>query len=209
MADLESITARLICVERKNRRLHVAVWVTIALVLLLGANLVWAGLRLGRYAEIRADRLLAEQTETDHLSVGSADRSQPAKDIDLAQALGSDGGVSTQRFTIYVPSKDRNGKEINDQRKWVVEAVRLLSEINGGSTATPPVEGGWLNDQGELVWEKSVLVYSFIRPDEFKKTLPRLREFLHRLGRETNQGEVAIEFEGRFYRIQTFDPRRG
>jgi len=28
---------------------------------------------------------------------------------------------------------------------------------------------------------------------------------LHRLGRETQQGEVAVEFDGRFYRITSFD----
>jgi len=26
------------------------------------------------------------------------------------------------------------------------------------------------------------------------------------MGRETNQGEVAFEFDGRFYRIRQFDP---
>ncbi|HZU37332.1 MAG TPA: hypothetical protein VFA18_15520 [Gemmataceae bacterium] len=36
-------------------------------------------------------------------------------------------------------------------------------------------------------------------------SLPRLREFLHRMGRETNQGEIAFEFDGRFYRIRNFD----
>jgi hypothetical protein len=80
-----------------------------------------------------------------------------------------------------------------------------LSEINGGATAMPPVEGGWLNDQGEIIWENPVLVYSFIRPDPFLSSLPRLREFLHRMGRETNQGEIAFEFDGRFYRIRNFD----
>jgi len=39
----------------------------------------------------------------------------------------------------------------------------------------------------------------------FLQNLPRLREFLHRMGRETNQGEVAFEFAGRFYRIRMFD----
>jgi hypothetical protein len=29
--------------------------------------------------------------------------------------------------------------------------------------------------------------------------------FLHRMGRETNQGEIAFEFDGRFYRIRNFD----
>jgi hypothetical protein len=131
---------------------------------------------------------------------------QGGQEVDLASALGSDGGVSAQCFTAYIPNKDRHGQEIGNQRKWVLEAIRLLSEVNGGATAMPPVEGGWLNDQGEIIWENPVLVYSFIRPEPFVQGLPRLREFLHRMGRETNQGEVAFEFDGRFYRIRSFDP---
>lgn len=130
------------------------------------------------------------------------------QEIDLAAALGSDAGVSTQCFTVYVPNKDREGVEIGNQRKWVLEAIRLLSEINGGATAMPPVEGGWLNDEAEIIWENPVLVYSFIRPAEFLANLARLREFLHRIGRETNQGEVVFEFDGRFYRIRQFDTEK-
>ena len=128
-----------------------------------------------------------------------------AHEVDIPTALGSDAGVSTQCFTIYVPNKDRHGNEIGNQRKWVLEASRLLSEINGGATAMPPVEGGWLNDEAEIIWENPVLVYSFIKPAEFLANLARLREFLHRMGRETNQGEIAFEFDGRFYRIRHFD----
>ena len=135
----------------------------------------------------------------------SSPQEQEAKEVDLGAALGADSGVSAQCFTVYVPNKDRNGQEIGNQRKWVLEAIRMLSEINGGATAMPPVEGGWLNDQGEIIWENPVLVYSFIRPDQFMSTLPRLREFLHRMGRETNQGEVAFEFDRRFFRIRNFD----
>lgn len=50
-----------------------------------------------------------------------------------------------------------------------------------------------------------MLVYTYIKPDKFLKGLPELREFPHRLGRETNQGEIAVEFDGRFYRITEFD----
>jgi hypothetical protein len=130
---------------------------------------------------------------------------QGGQEMDLGTALGADAGISTQCFTVYVPNKDRDGKEIGNQRKWVLEAIRLLSEMNGGATAMPPVEGGWLTDQGEIIWENPVLVYSFIRPDQFLSSLPRVREFLHRMGRETNQGEIAFEFDGRFYRIRNFD----
>src|SRR5260370_30145092 len=77
---------------------------------------------------------------------------QDDEGIDLASALGSDGGVSSPCFTIYIPNKDRKGQEIGNQRKWVLEAIRLLSEINGGATAMPPPGGGWPNDQGEIIW---------------------------------------------------------
>jgi len=108
--------------------------------------------------------------------------------------------------SVYVPNKDRYGNEIGNQRKWVLEAIRLLSEINSGATAMPPVEGGWLGDTGAVVWENPVVVYSFVRPDAFTANLARVREFLHRLGRETDQGEIAFEFDGRFYRVRAFDP---
>jgi hypothetical protein len=130
---------------------------------------------------------------------------EPLEEIDLVTALGSDGGVSTQCFSVYIPNKDRNGEEIGNQRKWILEAIHLLSEVNGGATAMPPVEGAWRNDAGEIIWEHPVVVYSYIRVDAFIKSLPRLREFLHRMGRETNQGEVAFEFNDEFFRIRKFD----
>lgn len=126
-------------------------------------------------------------------------------EINLAEVLGADGDISTQQIAIYVPNKDCEGNEIGNQRKWVLEAIRLLCEINGGATAMPPVEGGWLNDEEEIIWEHPIIVYSFIRPEPFLAQLDRVREFLHRMGRETNQGEVAFELDGVFYRIRTFD----
>jgi hypothetical protein len=125
--------------------------------------------------------------------------------VNLAEALGVDSGISTQCFTVYVPDKDRYGVEIGTQRKWVLEALDLLGQINGGATAMPPCEGVWLNEEGNVIGEHPVLVYSYIVPEVFLQNLPRIREFLHRMGRETNQGEVAFEFDGRFYRIRNFD----
>jgi hypothetical protein len=122
--------------------------------------------------------------------------------VTLAEALGADGGTSVQAFSIYVPDKDRYGNEIGNQRKWVLEALELLGEINGGATAMPSCEGVWRNDEGDVIREHPVVVV----PDAFVANLDRIREFLHRMGRETNQGEIAVEFDQRFYRIQRFDP---
>ena len=128
-----------------------------------------------------------------------------AVEIDLSAALGADGGVSTQCFSIYIPNKDRHGNEIGNQRQWVLEARDLLCAINKGATAMPPVEGGWVNDEGIAIWENPVIVYSYVRVEDFVANLPKLRAFLHRLGRKTDQGEVVFEFNDRFYRIGTFD----
>ena len=123
----------------------------------------------------------------------------------LDEDLGATGGISIQCLTLYIPDRDRDGSEIGNQRRWVMEAADLLARIGGGVTIMPPVEGGWFNESGEIIWEKPILVYTYIRPEAFRRFLPELRSFLHTLGTETNQGEVAFEFDGRFYRITKFD----
>jgi len=125
--------------------------------------------------------------------------------INVGKALGAESGTSVQCFTVYIPNKDQLDQEIGTQRRWVLDAIRLLSEINGGATAIP-VEGGWLGNEGRLIQEHPVVVYSYVNTEPFLASLPRIREFLHRLGRETNQGEIAFEFGNQFFRIRTFDP---
>jgi hypothetical protein len=125
-------------------------------------------------------------------------------EIDIAAAFGAEL-LSQERFSIYIPDKDRNGKRV-EQGKWIDEALRLLSSINGGATAMPPVKGAWLNeDTGKLVSEEPVIVYSYIDPDDFPNRLGEVVEFAKRLGRETNQGEVAFEFNGGFYLLDQFE----
>jgi hypothetical protein len=125
-------------------------------------------------------------------------------EMDIAAEFGAEE-ASSQVFSIYIPNKDRDGKEIGNQRQWVLDALRLLGPLGGGATAMPPVEGVWIDEADEFVWENPVVVYTYIKADEFAARLRQIREFLHRLGRETKQGEVAYEFDGRFYRIRQFD----
>lgn len=81
----------------------------------------------------------------------------------------------------------------------------------------PPAGGTWLKEKSvtsidqlkdkDLLLEKTTLMYTYICADRFEKNLIILREFLHRFGRETNQGEVVFEFDGKFYRIPKYDQK--
>ena len=137
----------------------------------------------------------------------SLDEDEDDFETDLADALGATESPSQQTLTLYIPDRDREGREIGTQRRWVIEAAELLAKIGGGVTIQPPVEGGWYDaGANRVVWERPVIVYTHVRPKPFVNSLPRLRGFLHRLGRETMQGEVALEFGDEFYRIQVFEP---
>jgi hypothetical protein len=140
------------------------------------------------------------------LSVSDPEHDTEQSTIDIASSLGAEEAVSHQILTLYIPDRDRNNNEIGTQRKWVLEAADLLNRMGGGVTIMPPTEGGWYDEANNVtIWERPVLVYTYIKPWLFARFLPELREFLHRLGRETNQGEIVVEFDRDFYRITEYD----
>lgn len=57
----------------------------------------------------------------------------------------------------------------------------------------------------KIIWEKTILIYSFIDPDLFEMNINALKDFLHRFGRETNQGEVVFEFDGQLFKISKYN----
>ena len=84
----------------------------------------------------------------------------------------------------------------------------MFGRLFRGATAFPPGRGVWRDDArgGELVFDDTVLVTSYVDPDVLDApTLRELRRFLHRLGRETRQGEVGIVIGGSYYGITEFD----
>lgn len=128
------------------------------------------------------------------------------KPVNLAEALGAAEGTAIECLTLYIPSQDRNGKKF-DPKPWIDEAIEVLAAIGGGATAMPPADGAWINPATtKVIKEKVTLVYTYIDPDKFVKNLPKLRAFLHRVGRETGQGEVVCEFADQLFRITKYDP---
>jgi hypothetical protein len=134
----------------------------------------------------------------------SAEEDEP---LELTEELGATPDTSHQVLVLFIPNRDRDGVELGNQRKWVLEAAQLLACIGGGVSIEAPIEGGWLDEErgGHIVWERPVRVFTTIRPECFEERLGELRHFLHRMGRQTRQGEVAVEFAGQFWRIRRFD----
>ena len=130
------------------------------------------------------------------------------RELDLAAALGAEREPSTQILSVYIPNKDRHGRPIKTAR-WVREAQQILSKTGEGYTTTPPHDGGWETASGRLRREKTIIVYTYIKPERFLTQLGALREFLHRFGRETNQDIVVVELSGAegswFFRIRDYD----
>ncbi len=126
---------------------------------------------------------------------------------DIQKILGARLPAGTLQITVFIPSVDREHRPIA-QEIWAEECLRTLGTLFRGATAFPPGRGVWRDDsqEGHLVFDDTVLVTSYVDPEELTdETLFRLREFLHRLGHEANQGEVGVVIGGRYYGITEFD----
>lgn len=121
-------------------------------------------------------------------------------------ALGAIYPTGAEQITVFIPDKDRDGKPI-DQNRWTDETPAVLGRLFRGATAFPPGKGVWRDDArgGELFKEITVMVVSYVPKAELKRHLKELRAFLHRFGREANQGEVGIVINDGYYGISKYD----
>ncbi len=137
--------------------------------------------------------------------------------IDLEKILGATEDAFVQQLTLFIPDKDQNGRKIKNISKWIRTAVDVLTIIGKGCTALPPADGTWLKNDTikiieelkskDIVREKTTLISAYVYPERFENNCQLLRDFLHEFGRETNQGEVVVEFYGELYKISIFDPK--
>lgn len=129
--------------------------------------------------------------------------------LDLGKELGANEEPAGQRLTLYVPNKDQDDHLIENHERWCKEAQSLLTDIGNGATAFPPVDGTWRKPDGTDLWELTKIIFTYVDPDKLEANAKRLREFLHRFGRETKQGKVVFEFDGQFWAIVKYDATEG
>ena len=67
----------------------------------------------------------------------------------------------------------------------------------GGATALPRMRDAWLNPESdELLLEEPVVVYCYVDPDVFESQAPVLASLVKEIGRQTNQAQMAFEYDG-------------
>ena len=152
------------------------------------------------------------------MAAGRKAKGKEETEFDLQEELGASATFSTQKLTVYLPDKNKNGEPIPDIEVWVEAGMRLLADINLGVTRLPAAQGIWKPTAGAPdLNESTVLIYSYLRePEVFLDRFDEIRAFLHEFGRSTNQGEVMVELFGesvpggdfyfRIFTIDTYDP---
>jgi len=91
-------------------------------------------------------------------------------EFNLGKEIGATEEPSAQRLTLYIPNKDCVGGLIDDHEKWTNEAQGLLTEIGGGATAFPPVDGTWRKPDGSDLWEQTTIIYTYVDQTSWRQT---------------------------------------
>ncbi len=127
---------------------------------------------------------------------------------DLHAALGAGPPAGVDQVTLFVPSVDREGSPI-DQAYWTEQALATFGHLFRGATAFPPGRGVWRDDQrgGALVYDETQMVLSYVESGVFddQEVVKRLKEFLCRMGRDANQGEIGIVIDGTYFGIVDYE----
>jgi len=106
-------------------------------------------------------------------------------------------------LVLFIPSVDRDGVPI-DQDLWVEQALEMLGHEFGGATAFPRARGVWRDDVrgGQLVFDEPVVIQCYTNEKTLEERALRLRDFLVRMGAETNQGAVGLVIDRDYLEIE-------
>ena len=126
----------------------------------------------------------------------------------LHESLGAGPPAGVEAVTLFIPSVDRDGGAI-EQSYWVEAALETFGRLFRGATAFPPGRGVWRDDDngGELVYDDTQMVTSWVARDILTDpaVLNDLKNFLWKMGRQANQGEIGIVIDGTYFGIVEYE----
>src|SRR6202022_3410463 len=105
-------------------------------------------------------------------------------------------------LVLFIPSVDRNEKSF-DQGEWVTAALKLLGLVFCGATAFPQGQGVWRDDArgGILVFDEPTVIECYTNDQAIENSTEPLRDFLLRMGKQTNQGAVGFVIDREYFEI--------
>ena len=103
------------------------------------------------------------------------------------------------KITVYVPATVDVDKAV-DNSAQVDAAAALLSGLFGGATSSPAV-GYWLTSSGQLVNEKTTVVFAFADEKALEDGADKVVDFCRNLKEEMRQEAIALEIDGAMYFI--------
>jgi hypothetical protein len=129
------------------------------------------------------------------------------KTAEEVQRILDDPGDRQTLIILFIPSHDRDEKELTNQDVWAESALDLFAELFTGATAFSTY-GGIYRDQnrGKNLRDKPILVESYTSVENVKDAdkLTVLVDFMKRMGRECKQAAVGVVISNSFHEITEF-----
>jgi hypothetical protein len=118
-----------------------------------------------------------------------------------------DTGRRQALVILFIPSHDRDGKELKTREMWAQAALELFAELFGGATAFDTY-GGIYRDKvrGKDLKDKPILVESYTEVEHVRNldNLNKLVSFMKRMGAQAKQAAVAVVINNVFHEITDF-----
>ena len=108
---------------------------------------------------------------------------------------------------LFIPSHDRDEKELKTRDLWADAALNLFADLFGGATAFDTYAGIYRDKvRGKDLKDKPVLVESYTEIERVKNlaVLNELVSFMKRMGKEAKQAAVAVVINNVFHEITNF-----
>lgn len=100
---------------------------------------------------------------------------------------------------IAIPSRDKKNNELPDtkQGEWHRSAMKLFADLFVGATSMRTHKGIYKSDEGDYLWDDSILVQSWVKPSTVEKTevVQTVVDFARKMRRELNQEAVLVIFD--------------
>ncbi len=125
------------------------------------------------------------------------------------ERIASDVEMGRQQVLVilFIPSHDRDEKELKTRDLWADAALNLFADLFGGATAFDTYAGIYRDKvRGRYLKDKPVLVESYTEIERVRNlaVLNDLVSFMKRMGKEAKQAAVAVVINNVFHEITNY-----